>query len=369
MLSTKFSWNDYFPGTPETTLKSTEYSSGQTPSVASVYVSKCLFNKCTITSGNGGALCCTSATYFFVESSSFLSCKTDSGQGGAIYFYNTNCLQSVLYAVCGNNCFATSTGTFARITIQNNATNKNYFNYTSITRSVDGASIAFCMVYPQYGNNYCPSINISMNKGRRHTGIVNTPSVDSSSVTSSMLYSTFADNSASQDNCIWCNTGGANYEIKYCNILRNTQVSSSHGIIFSRGNLVIKDSCILENTANNIFYQESSSYTITLSNCTVDLTTNNGYLTIQNTVTKGFIHGLNHISTQNCHSEYDSAGTLTAIPCISHSSHSTKKIICHTCHCQAQISAFVSLIWLFMVTFIHPNPSEDFWYDCTSFCV
>jgi hypothetical protein len=354
MFSFKFAWNDYFTESPETTLDSSQYSSRQTPSVSSVYVLNCLFNNCAVTSGNGGALSCTSATYFFVESSSFFSCKTNSGQGGAIYFYNTNCLQSVLYAVCGNNCFATSTGTFTLIVIQNSATSKNYFNYTSITRCVDGPSTAYCMVYPQNGNNYCPSINISTNKGRRHTGIVNTPSVDSSSVTSTVLYSTFADNSASQDNCIWCNTGGANYEIKYCNILRNTQVSSSNGIIFSRGNLVIKDSCILENTATYIFFQEDSSYTITLSNCTVDSTTYNSNLIIQNTVTKSFIHGLNHMTTQNCHSEYDSAGTLTAIPYVS---HSTKKTFCyyHTCHYQARISDSFPLISLFIMTFIHPK--------------
>jgi hypothetical protein len=35
------------------------------------------------------------------------------------------------------------------------------------------------------------------------------------------------------------------------------------------------------------------------------------------------------MSTQNCHSEYDSAGTLTAAPYIPTSS-STKEVYCHT---------------------------------------
>jgi hypothetical protein len=73
------------------------------------------------------------------------------------------------------------------------------------------------------------------------------------------------------------------------------------------------DSCILGNIAHHIFYQESSSHRITLSNSTIDSTSNNGYLTTQNTVTKSFILALNHMSTQNCHSEYDSVGHLTPI--------------------------------------------------------
>jgi hypothetical protein len=357
MFSPKFAWNDYFTGSPETTLGPSQYTSNQTFSVSSVYFLNCLFNKCTISSGNGGALfLIKSVTYFFVESSSFFSCKTNSGGGGAIYFYNSNSGQSVLYAVCGYDCSSTDTGVFARITIQNSPTSKNYFNYTSITRCVDGISNSYCMVYPQYGKNYCPSVNISTNKRHRGTGIVNTPSVDSSSVTSSLLFSTFADNNASKHNCIWCNTGSANYEIKYCNIIRNTQVEfSTYGTIFARGNLTIEDSCILENNAGNTFYQEKTTCTITLSNCTIDSTTNNQNLITRNTVAKSFIHGLNHLSTQNCYSEYDSVGTLTATP---YYSHLSMKIIYRTCHSQAQIRVFVSLIWLFIVTFINPNPSE-----------
>ena len=75
----------------------------------------------------------------------------------------------------------------------------------------------------------------------------------------------------------------------------------------------IEYSCILENNANHIFYQASSSYRITISNCTVDRTSNNGYLTIRNTVTKSFILALNHMSTQYCYSEYDSVGTISHI--------------------------------------------------------
>jgi hypothetical protein len=359
MFSPKFEWNDFFTGTPATKIGPALYSSRQTPSTSSVYVSNCLFNNCILSSGNGGALYCSSATYFFVESSSFFTCKANNGYGGAIYFYNSNCLQSILYSVCGYDCSANDLGIFARMYINNGATNKNYVNYSSVTRCIGGSQ---CTLYIQNGKIYFPSVNTSMNKCSYFSGIIYNPFVDSSSFTSSLSYCTFADNSASQYNCIWCNNDGAKYEIKCCNILRNTQVSGSYGIIFARGNLMIEDSCILENTATYIFYQESSSYTITLSNCTVDKKTYNQNLITQNTVTKSFILGLNHMSTRNCHSEYDSAGYLTAAPYIS--THSSSKRVslctCGICHCQVKISDFFTLNWVFILSFIHPNPSGYF---------
>jgi hypothetical protein len=353
MLSPKLSWNDYFTGTPITILNSTEYSSTQTPSVSSVYVTNCLFNKCTLTSGHGGALSCTSVTYLFVESSSFFSCRSNSGQGGAIYFSNTNDGQSVLYAVCSNDCYSASYGSLARTYINNAALNKNYANYTSAVRC--GTSSYGQTLRLESGNIYCPSINVSINKCSYISGIVCIPSIDSSYVTCSLLYSTFADNSASGHGCVWFNNGAKN-EITSCNILRNTHSSSSYGIVLARGNLMIKDSCILGNTGTYIFYQEYSSYIITLSNCTTDSTSKSGSVITQNTVIKSFILGLHHMSTQNCNSEYDSVGTLTAIP---HVSHSTNKVFCQTCknHCQARMSDSFPLYCLFIFTFINSNPS------------
>jgi hypothetical protein len=197
---------------------------------------------------------------------------------------------------------------------------------------------------------------MSMNKCACYTVISCYSFTDSSSVTCSLSYSSFADNIATQYRCIYFENLSANYEMKCCNVLRNTQASSSDGILYIRGNTTIKDSCILENNADYIFYIYSSYYT-TLSNCTADKTTSSGSFIIQNTVTNSFILALNHMSTQNCNTEYDSAGALTLIPYIS---DPTKKEFCYTCkinHCQASMSVFLSIVWLLMFTLIHPNPS------------
>jgi hypothetical protein len=346
MIKTKFSWNDYFSGSPTTTLNSTEYNSQRSYSSGNIYVLNCLFNSFTSGSSGGALYCSSSVTYLLVESSSFFSCKISSYGGGAIYFYNTNNAQCVLYRVCGNDCYSTSTGTphgqFAYIEVNNGASSKNYVNYSSIVRCIATGSNPYCTLYLYGGKILCPSVNLSMNKCQYYSGIYCYSFSDSNSVICSSTYSTFADNNAIGYICICFNNENSKREMKCCNIIRNTQVSSSCGLISGPGNWKIEDSCILENTATHIFYVTSS--TLTLSNCTIDTITNYGSINIQNTVTKSFILGLNHISTQNCNSEYDSAGYLTAAPYVS---HSTKKL--YFCSCKinkARISDLVSLISL-----------------------
>jgi hypothetical protein len=358
MIRPTFSWNDYFSGTSIQTTLSGEHKTRQNPSVTSVYVLNCLFNECT-SGSSGGALCCTSVTSLLIEFSYFFSCKTSSNSAGAIYFSNGGG-QCVLYGVCGYDCCSTHTSTsyyqFAIVEVNNGASSKNYINYTSISRCVNERSDSHYITRLDNGKICCLSVNISMNKSQQQSGIITYPFADSNSVTSSLFYSTIIDNKSSGSICIYFHRGGSNHEIKCCNILRNTQVSTSYGLIFADTNSVIKDSCILENTATSIFYIHSSYYSITLSNCTVDRTTNNGYLKTQNTVTKSFILGLNHMSTKNCNAEYDSIGTLSAIPY----SNPTKKVLSYTCNCQGRISISYSIVWLLIFTFFHSNPSVDY---------
>jgi hypothetical protein len=359
LLYYRTAWNDYFSTTNPTNLKSQTYNSRQTPSNSSVYVSNCLFNS-IVESNQGGALYCSSSvTYFLVESSSFFSCKTSGGYGGAIYFSNSGG-QSVLHEVCGYDCCTTNSNDFqfAYILVNNAASSKNYVNYSSITRCVNSYPNSQHTMYLYNGQIYCPFVNSSMNKCYRVSGISCYPYVNSSSVTCSLTYSSFTDNFDAHWICIYLWSGGANFEMKSCNILRNSQGDTgSHGTFYTNGNVMIENSCILENKAPCIFTQTQSSYTITVSKCTLDKTTNNQNLVIQNTVTESFILALNHMSTRNCHSEYDSIGTLTPI-IQSPSSH--KKTICYyTCQQRNVVPLIGILILIF--NFIHPYASDDLW--------
>jgi hypothetical protein len=351
MLFFRTAWDDYFTGTP-TLIQSKEYGTNQTLSGTSVHVLNCLFKSTTSTS-HGGALSCTSVTYLLVESTSFFSCSTSTYYGGAIYFsYSSG--QCVLHEVCGYDCCSTYTssgphGQFAYIIVNNAASSKSYVNYSSITRCVNENSGSYRTLDLRNGNVRCTSINVSMNKCYLRSAISCHPYSDSNFVTCSFLYSSFTDNNATGYNCIYFGTSGAKYEIKSCNIIRNTQVSlSSDGTILTAGNLMITDSCILENTANYNFYSTSSSYPITISNCTVDSTSNNGYLTTQNTVTKSFILALKHMSTRNCHADYVSTVCPTLII----------KLSCGNCSHLSQLGYLISLISTFLFNFIHLDSSN-----------
>jgi hypothetical protein len=338
------------------------YSSRQNPTGSSIFVLNCLFNSFTSSNG-GGALYCTSASYFLVESTSFFSCKTRDVWGGAIFF-SSDSGQSVLYNVCGNDCCSTYTSGnshshFAHISVYNVASYKNYVNYSSIARCVSAHSRSYYTLYLVYAKILCPSVNMSMNKCAYHTFRCY-PYSDSKSVTCSFTYSTFADIIASGYTTIYLNSDGANYEIKCCNILRNTQGSSgTQGTIYSAGNFIIKDSCIIGNNANYIFFQSHPSYTTTLSNCTIDRITIYGFLITQNTVATSFILGLNHMSTRNCHAQYDAVGTLS--PAIK-SPSSENQIYCYSgagFFIQLPQESFLSLARVLTFNFIHLDIFSD----------
>jgi hypothetical protein len=353
-LYVRTTWNDYFSGTTPTNLPSQTYTSKQTPLSMCVHVSKCFFGSITST-GHGGALYCSSSvTYLLVESTFFFSCKTSGGHGGAIYFNNQNNGQCVLYEVCGYDCCTTDGYNidFVCIYVNNGVSSKNYINYSTISHCVN--TNTWHTLYLYNGKICCPSVNSSMNKNYGGSNACY-PFCDLNYVTCSFSYSSFTDNIATYYNCIYLCRAGVKFEIKNCNILRNTQGSlDKQGTIYTEGYLTIDDSCILENKANRNFHQ-GCSYTITLSNCTIDSTSNNGYLTTKNTVTKSFILALNHMSNLICHAEYDSAGTLT--PFKQHQSSKKYYFTYVNCFSQYHQRIFFSLLSVFIFSFTHIKDS------------
>jgi hypothetical protein len=351
----RIAWNDYFTVSNPNLVSSQTYTSRETPSYTSLYILNCLFRSIT-SAAHGGALSCTSVTYLLVESTSFFNCKTSAQYGGAIYFSNSG--HCVLHEVCGYDCYTTysgySPGQFAHVNVNSGISNKNYVNYSSITRCLSQASNSHGALYLTKGKICCPSVNLSMNKCTYGSAFYYELFSDPNSITCSFPYSSFADNIATTAICLYFWSSGSNTEFKYCNIIRNTQNSlGTFGTIRTNGNLRIEDSCILENKANYMFVQEYS-FTFTLSNCTIDSTSKTGTVVIQNTVSKSFIFALNHMSTQNCHSGYDAIGYLT--PITPNANH-TKTQIClctrGNSYYQIQIRYLASLMSVFLFTFIH----------------
>jgi hypothetical protein len=357
-------WSDYFTTTNPNNPNSQTYTSTQTPSATSVYVSNCVFRSITSTS-NGSALSCTSISYLLVESTSFFSCKTSGQHGGAIYFYNSGG-QCVLHEVCGYDCYSTHTnsisnGQFAYILVNNGISSKNIVDYSSIVRCVNEKSGSYYILCLFRGKNYCLSVNISMNKCQCYSGVYNQLSYDLNYVTCSLSYSSIADNNATANTCIYLWNPCSKSEIKSCNIIRNTQIFSSWGTIAICTEVVIEDCCILENKANYIFFKACYSgciINVTITNCTIDSTSNNLNLTIQNTVTKSFIHALNHMNNLICYAEYDVVGTLTPITPPPSSFKKQRQCTCMKIFYQCQLSDFISLHRIFIFNIILPDASE-----------
>ena len=71
LMHKRTAWSDYFTGSA-TTYNSETYGTRRTLSGTGVHVLNCLFRSITSSTSDGGAIYCTSVTYFLVESSSFL---------------------------------------------------------------------------------------------------------------------------------------------------------------------------------------------------------------------------------------------------------------------------------------------------------
>ena len=227
-------------------------------------------------SSSGGALSFSGLSQeskLFIEQSSFTECHTD-GNGGAIYFCCNG--QCVLSKVCGYKCSTTNSADcqFDYVYTSDALTYKNEVNDSSIVYTFNSNN-AWYTLFHYYGRIIVNSVNVSRNYCYGTSGIYCYPSksTQTSSCAPSCLItlSTFTNNTAhTYYICLELSKSDAYKEIRQSNVIRNTQTSQSYGIIYSNCNLNIISSCILENVAQYILYEGSSSYSIKVINSTTD---------------------------------------------------------------------------------------------------
>jgi hypothetical protein len=354
--------------------KGPQYTQTITTNENYVYVHDCVFSYCS-SSSNGGALNCGSSVYkLLVEQTTFISCSTSSSSGGGIYFYSTTNGECVLNKICAFNCSSTGNGQFTYIYTKNDVSYKNYVNDTSTTYSVKKSGSAQTALAHYYGIILCPSVNISHHECYRYPALISCPTLSSISDTSIISYCSIVNNTANGGHgCISLETSSSTHCVESCNIIKNKQtVYSSYEItLWTNTNILIKDSCILGNNEGyGVFYASGSSAKITLSNCTIDddiisKTRYSGSVTFTKTIERSFIHALSHISTQKCDSYFDSYGTLTANPDIPPQNTKDRCFGCFTPHNikKAMIDPFRSIEFIFLLTILPSNPSNDYYFD------
>ena len=167
-------------------------------------------------------------------------------------------------------------------------------------------------MYHLYGYIDIKSVNLSHN-----TAIINySPLTCYSSPTNgetygtSISYSSFADNTASNFYCIYLN----NYpsQIESSNIINNHQNNpGNRGLIYTYSNSKMNKCCIVDNDKSPIF--QSVSGTLTLTECTIgegQLDSKQGSV-VGTGVSDSFIHGLTFIERDSCVNIFD---TIENIP-------------------------------------------------------
>jgi hypothetical protein len=336
-----------------------------TTTASYVYFHDCVFSNC-LSSSNGGSIYCSSnVNKLLVEQSTFISCATSSGSGGGVYFCNS-AGESILSRICGFNCSATSSGHLAYISTKDDANFKNYAKDSSISHCIKLSSNTYSTLRLEYGNNICPSINLTNNVCACHCAIRCYNSVSSTSETTCLSYSSIINNTADVSNgCIDFNRAGSSQRIDTCNVINNNDSSSYYGIFYISSNLLIKDSCILGNNLGKKVFYLTSSGKLTLSNCTIDDDIFSGgrytgSVSISKTVERKFINALSHIVTQKCDSYFDSYGTLTGKPNIPSRS---SRCLMSCVYDHAVINPFRVIKLLLLLTILPSDPSSDYYFN------
>jgi hypothetical protein len=320
----------YGTGLNPTNYIRNEYKGTQlTPNTNNVYVFDCFFHDFS-SSSNGASILCGSSVYkLLIEQSSFISCMTSAYGGGGVYFDYTGNYECVMSKICAFGCSSATHGTFAFISLYNSANHKNHFNDSTITHSLKNGKSQQDSIYLRADTILFPSNNFTNNECYSNPAFCCHSLRSSTSETCWITYCSVVNNTANGGSqCIRLYSSSSTHLIDTCNIINNKQTSSSSGTIYTSTNILIKNSCILgNNEGKTVFY--TSSYKITVSNCTVDNNRYSGSVIFTKTAERSFIHALSHIATRICDSNIDSYGTLTAKPNIpSRSSRCLMSCIC-----------------------------------------
>jgi hypothetical protein len=328
-----------------------------TPNANNVYVYDCFFHDISYSS-SGGAINCGSSVYkLLIEQSSFISCKTSSGNGGGVYFQNTANAESVLSKICAFGCSCGNSGTFAYIYLGSNVNYKNHVNDSTITRSLKEGKSQWDTIYFYTDTILVPSDNFTNNELYCSSAFCCHSSRSTTSETCWITYCSVVNNTANGGYiCIRLYSSSSTHRLDTCNIISNKQTTTTQGTIYAYTNILFKDSCILGNDeGKTFFYFYSSSYKITVSNCTIDNTryTGGGSVILTQTIKRSFIHALSHIVTRSCDSYFDSYGTLTAKPIVP--SRSSRFYM--SCNNQKpMIDPTRSMEFIFLLTMLPSNP-------------
>ena len=288
-------WNEFYEARSSYSLSKRRIKKFRTDlEDGDFYVTKCIFIECQAIDANGGAISVSSSletTKLLVEKCLFRRCRATFC--GAAISFNTkgNCI------ISGSCCFNCSSeyAPFSNILCSEKDQNKN---------SILDSSVSCCLGESEYivsqcfGSVLCSYLNCSFNTCKCDTIWCNTVSDSTVGIVS---FSSFIKNIATQNGIVSFDSLST---LSSCNIISNEQKEVElKGIICSKGTLEVKDSYILENIADNIFYGDSESSSITVNNCVFNEDVDskrNDYVIITNSSSSSFETNFIHFSIKEC---------------------------------------------------------------------
>jgi hypothetical protein len=224
--------------------------------------------------GSGGALTFTTSgtNKVLIEESLFYKCTTSASyHGGAIYFENYG--HCIFFHICSLECITGGSGTIYGQFCYCKTNSDHNYNLSIISSSLlksinSNGGISF---YFLYGTHNISKINSSNNNHKYHTGF----ELDYI-LYSSTKQSIFENNIAIEYNCIWWHSSSlTSSNLQYSNIINNSQLTSSRGILGNDNHIInMKECSIINNNPNNIaklFHKYNTNSQFIIDDCVIDI--------------------------------------------------------------------------------------------------
>ena len=299
-------WSDFYtteaPSNSNTynninfTQKAGEETDPQRLSLSSdSYIVNCYFYSITYLDSGAAIYLSKKDVHFLVEFSTFVECETtgtDTFSGGLYIGY----ADFAMNHVCALECNSYYRSSFTRVTNQGRTVN-----------SIHLSSIAYCVSKDDYTMRHAyeyidiQSVNLSHNTVNSYSALYCSPyKTNIGEIGTSISYSSFADNNATSECCIYFGSGGVNvHKIHESNVIYNTQPTKAIG---TSGTLTLQSCTIIENKGSPVF-----SGSISLNKCAVskDQYKDASNLDTAEVTTKSFINELTFIETGSCVNIFD----------------------------------------------------------------
>ena len=273
------------------------------------FLINCIFISLNFINSNGGAISVSLSTKsnMLINSCSFFNCNVgNSCLGGAIYFVSSNYGEFYMTLTCGNKCStgSSSNGQFCFVTVSINKRNYHYMNSINLCANEYGSQR-----YQSYrvtsGEQNVNSLNSSNNL------IVATSGFSTYSPTFlNLKYSNFM-NSKTSIFVVLNILEGFNNTINNINLINNSQIDNSYGIIMCGQqtthicNLTILNSIFLNNNGKLFSCGALSNFFI--KDCSIDNinpTVSGGNIILLNNNNLTFTNHIINLKTYLCDSEF-----------------------------------------------------------------